>query len=129
MLGRIKGGTVVRGEPWEVLGRRFTPIARVRRFARRFGEGPQAAGAFAFVSVTPVGVEEETADGTRLVATPDVTGQALRGMTHGLLGAVVGILAVGFLLRRKSVIRDTCYMRYGVTHHESRSTFHSSFRR
>ena len=99
MLSRIKGGPVVRGEPWEIMGRRFTPIARVRRFARRFGQGAQGGGAFAFVDVTPVGVEEETANGTRLVATPDVTGQAWRGMAVGLLGFVAGLLAVGVWLQ------------------------------
>jgi hypothetical protein len=57
----LRRGEVVRGESYDVGGRKLTPIARVKSFRR-------AGGRFEFLAVDPVGLVEEAGGSRRLIA-------------------------------------------------------------
>jgi len=88
---------MVRGEPYEVGGRRLVPVARLTSFGKaRATIGTRQVGGWGggFVQVTPVAMVEETPEGERQIAIVDRTSQAVRDM---VLGAVAIILVIGLI--------------------------------
>jgi len=94
--GRFRVETV-RGEPYEVGGRRLIPVARLASFGKaRATIGTRQVGGWGggFVQVTPVAVVEETPEGERRIPIDDRTLRALRDL---VLRAVAVILVFGLI--------------------------------
>jgi uncharacterized spore protein YtfJ len=94
--GRFRVETV-RGEPYEVDGRRLIPVARLASFGKAratIGTRQVSGWGGGFVQVTPLAVVEETPEGERRIAIVDRTSQAMLGMA---LGAVAIILVLGLI--------------------------------
>jgi uncharacterized spore protein YtfJ len=94
----------VRGEPYQVQGRRFIPVARVLSLGRaRATIGTRGLGGLAWglAFVKPLAMIEETASGGRVrrVAVQDGTARALLGMYLAALGISLLFAAVRWLAR------------------------------
>ena len=78
----------VRGQPYDVGGRKLVPVVRIVSFGRARGtiglNGVTGRGA-GFALLLPVAIEEKTAEGKRRINTTDTTATVL----GGLFGAAV----------------------------------------
>ena len=93
----------VRGEPYEVGGRRLIPVARITSFGKAratIGTKQVSGRAGGFVGVTPLAVVEETPEGERQIAIADRTWQAARGMVAGAVATLLVFGLIRWLVRR-----------------------------
>ena len=83
----------IHGEPYDIAGRRLTPVARSISFGKaRAHVGSSHVGGWGggFVQITPVAVIEETLEGSRRISITDATARALWGMlAAGVLAALL----------------------------------------
>jgi hypothetical protein len=88
----------VRGQPYEVDGRKLVPVVRIVSFGRARGtigvNGVIGRGA-GFALLLPMAIEEKTAEGERRIATRDTTATVL----VSLFGAAV-VMTVFFAAAR-----------------------------
>lgn len=88
----------VRGQPYDVGGRKLVPVVRIVSFGRARGtirlNGVTGRGA-GFALFLPVAMEEKTAEGERRITTRDTTANVL----VGLFGAAV-VMTVFFAVAR-----------------------------
>ncbi|HSJ55490.1 MAG TPA: hypothetical protein VLC52_17240 [Anaerolineae bacterium] len=113
MQGAMPGATsplvrvqTVRGEPYEVRGRRLVPLARVVTLGRAratIGTHRLEGRGWGLAYVKPLAVIEETPGGERLgrVAVRDGTARALVGMYVAALGITLLFAAVRWLAGRR----------------------------
>jgi len=97
----------VHGEPYEVGGRRLTPVARITSFgkARATIGTRQVSGLYGgFVQVTPLAVVEETPDGEHRIAVADRTSRAVRDLTMRAMAAVLVLGSIRWLAGRKGAV-------------------------
>ena len=83
--GRFRVETV-RGEPYEVGGRRLIPVARIASFGKAratIGTNQVSGWGGGFVQVAPLAVVEETPEGERRIAISDRTPQAVWRLVLG----------------------------------------------
>ena len=94
--GRFRVETV-RGEPYEVDGRRLIPVARLASFGKAratIGTRQVSGWGGGFVQVTPLAVVEETPEGERRI---DIADRTSRAVLNLVLGAVAIVLALGLI--------------------------------
>ncbi len=87
----------VRGDAYEVGGRRLTPVARITSFGKAkatIGARQVSGWGGGFVQVTPLAIVEETPEGERQIAIADRTSQAVRDL---ILGTVAIVLVLGLI--------------------------------
>ena len=90
---------MVHGEPYEVSGRRLTPVARITSFGKAkatIGAKQVSGWSGGFVQVTPLAVVEETPEGERRIAIADRTSQAMWNLA---VGAAAIVLVLGLIRR------------------------------
>jgi len=103
----------VRGEPYQVGGRRLTPVARIVSWGKAgatVGTHQVAGQGGALVRVTPLAIVEETSTGERLIPVPDATAAVVRK----ILGAALAILLFLAIVRR--LARNTQYRKGNPCH-------------
>jgi uncharacterized spore protein YtfJ len=89
----------LRGEPFNVEGRKLTPVARVITFGRgkgMAGQGHYSGWGAGFVRTDPVAIIEETEQETRCISITNETDPVLRGLA--IAGLALVLLCAG--LRR-----------------------------
>jgi hypothetical protein len=103
--GRLGGARLktIRGAPFHVAGRKFTPVARVLSLGRARGTlgSKQLSGwVGAFAWITPVAVIVEEGDGEHRLAIGDATSRALWGIRGVGLALTLVLITVRWWARR-----------------------------
>ena len=101
--GRFRVETV-HGEPYEVGGRRLTPVARITSFGKAkatIGAKQVSGWSGGFVQVTPMAIVEETSEGERRIAIADRTSQAIWNLAVGTAAIVLVLGLIRRLVGRK----------------------------
>lgn len=104
--GRFRVETV-HGEPYEVGGRRLTPVARIASLGKaRVTIGARQAGGWGggFVQVTPLAFVEETPEGERRIAIVDRTSRAMWSLALEAVAIVLVFGLVRWLARRRGAV-------------------------
>lgn len=104
--GRFRVETV-RGEPYEVGGRRLIPEARLTSFGKAratIGTRQVSGWCGGFAQVTPLAVVEETPDGERRIAIDDRTSRAVRDLFLRAVAVVLFFGLIRWLARRKGAV-------------------------
>ncbi len=94
----------VRGEPYEVRGRRLVPLARVVSLGRAWatiGTHRIEGRGWGVAYVKPLAMMEVTPGGEHRVAVRDGTARALLGMYLAAVAAALLFVAVRWLLRKR----------------------------
>jgi uncharacterized spore protein YtfJ len=94
----------VRGDPYEVDGRRLIPVTRIVSLgkARAMVGSNQVSGwAGGFVRITPVAILEETVAGERRIPITNATATALRGIVGTVMAMTLFLTLLRWLFRKK----------------------------
>jgi hypothetical protein len=95
--------STVQGEPYNVGGRKLTPVVRIVSFGKAsatIGTRQLGGKGGGFVWVRPLAVVEETPEGERWIAVTDGTAKAVRRLLGGAVAMTVALAAVRWLVRR-----------------------------
>ena len=93
----------VRGEPYEIGGKRLIPEARIISFSKaRANIGSDQTGGWAggFVRVTPLAIVHQTAHGEQRIPIRNATAVALQGLLLGALAVTATFAAIRRFARR-----------------------------
>lgn len=99
----------VRGEPYQVNGRKLTPVARVLSYGLARGTiGTDQVGGWGmgFASINPVAIVEERDGAEHSIPLTGGTGTTLRSMFAGSVAIVLFFTAVRWWVRRYMAARQ-----------------------